>query len=124
MTGILRHYISQNKSPPPFEVQSPAPYVTAMWSHSSGDFGGIFDNAASSSEGSLLVDILVIMLRLDAIMHCGLDYALQSFTVSLYSVTALHSKTSENGFGSVLKKFQKSADGSLSLGSTASAVLS
>lgn len=38
--------------------------------HSIGGLGGIFDNAASFSEGSLLVDILVIMPRWDAIMHC------------------------------------------------------
>lgn len=53
-----------------------------------------------------------------------LDYTLQSFTVSLYSVTAQHRETSENGFNSALEKLQKSADGSLGLRSTASAVLS
>lgn len=62
--------MQQNKSPTPALEGSCTIAVTAVWSHSSGGFGGIFDNAASSSEGSLLIDILVIMLRLDAIMHC------------------------------------------------------
>lgn len=68
MIRILRHYIQQNKGPTPaLDARSCTTAVRAMWSHSS---GGIFDKAASSSEGSLLVDIVVIMLRLDAIMHC------------------------------------------------------
>lgn len=45
------------------------PYHSYNRSHSIGGLGGIFDNVASSSDGSLLVDILIIMPSWDAIMH-------------------------------------------------------
>lgn len=68
MIGILRRYIRQRVQHLPFRCEVLHDSGSSMWSHSSGGFGGI-DNVPSSSEGSLLVDNLVIMLRLDAIMH-------------------------------------------------------
>lgn len=87
--------------------------------------GGIFDNAASSAEGSLLVDNLIIMLRWDAIMHCV--SWLRSAVI--YGQPVLGYPTTPWGEWEWIQNSGKScsgksADGDLSLRSTASAALS